>query len=515
MTASNAAIIAALLPADTATTDSDIYRWNAMGAVGTPATVTYSFMETLPADYTASETPGFRTLTSSERAAARQALAAWSAVCGLRFLEVSGGGVGGDIRFGFHNFSSGGAHQGDDAGYGYYPLRTPSQEDASAGDIFLNTEANAAESLASGSYGFQVLIHEIGHAIGLKHPFEDGSELPDAEDNTRNTVMSYTNQGDPATTPQPYDVIAARYLYGPRQDTTSVRTVWSASANRLSITGGSGADTLYGSLRRDVINGGAGADLLVGAGHTDILQGGAGNDTLYGGTGNDTLTGGAGSDSLIGGPGSDLFFATGDGDSLDGAWDFRNYNNSGVDTADYSRATAAITVTVTSNSGTQRVAVAGRSTTDTLNSIDRVVGTGFADTLALDFTQNVQAGAGNDLITAGWRNNSIDGGAGTDTVSFPNPRSTYTVTTTGRITTVVSQPDETYGGTDTIVNVETLRFSDNQTVSLTTASRRPAAVGKATVLAGLLDQALQPVSGCSDLTGHAATGLESAFLLAG
>jgi hypothetical protein len=35
--------------------------------------------------------------------------------------------------------------------------------------------------------------HELGHALGLKHPFEDGTVLPTAQDNRVNTIMSYTD----------------------------------------------------------------------------------------------------------------------------------------------------------------------------------------------------------------------------------------------------------------------------------------------------------------------------------
>jgi RTX calcium-binding nonapeptide repeat (4 copies)/FG-GAP-like repeat len=57
------------------------------------------------------------------------------------------------------------------------------------------------------------------------------------------------------------------------------------------VTGTTGADTLYGNYQiADDISGGAGADILYGLGGDDTLSGGAGNDRLYGGTGIDSAS---------------------------------------------------------------------------------------------------------------------------------------------------------------------------------------------------------------------------------
>ncbi|MBK9573401.1 MAG: Ig-like domain-containing protein [Rhodoferax sp.] len=69
-------------------------------------------------------------------------------------------------------------------------------------------------SPTSGSAGYEILLHEIGHALGLGHPFEGTFPLPPAQDNTNNTVMSYTHAGGNKTTFQSYDLLALRWLYG-------------------------------------------------------------------------------------------------------------------------------------------------------------------------------------------------------------------------------------------------------------------------------------------------------------
>jgi Ca2+-binding RTX toxin-like protein len=101
-----------------------------------------------------------------------------------------------------------------------------------------------------------------------------------------------------------------------------------------SVTTGSGADTLRGSLGQDTLNGGGGHDTISGEG---------GNDSLVGGAGNDTLDGGEGRDTLAGGEGNDYLYGRADEDSIDGG--------AGLDIweVDYSEA-AAQTLTVTGTS---------------------------------------------------------------------------------------------------------------------------------------------------------------------
>lgn len=79
--------------------------------------------------------------------------------------------------------------------------------------------------------------------------------------------------------------------------------------------------------------------------------------------------------------------------------------------------------------------------------------------------ENAVGGSGNDrlvgnsadnLLTGNAGNDSVDGGLGSDTAVFNRPRDEYTVTVVGQTVTVSHATD----GTDTLVNVEFLRFSD-------------------------------------------------------
>ena len=98
------------------------------------------------------------------------------------------------------------------------------------------------------------------------------------------------------------------------------------------VTGGEGANVVFGDGANqyivlgpddDVLHGGGGDDTVGSKGGNDKLYGDAGNDTLFGGAGNDLLDGGAGQDvALMAGVKADYYFAhTGNGllaSSLDG-----------------------------------------------------------------------------------------------------------------------------------------------------------------------------------------------------
>ena len=167
-----------------------------------------------------------------------------------------------------------------------------------------------------------------------------------------------------------------------------------------------GDDSLVGSDAADVLLGLSGGDTLRGMGGDDYLDGGPGyQDHLYGGAGNDTLYGGAGGNRLDGGDGNDV---------LDG-------RGSGVDLADYSGASAAVSVDQAAGTAT------GGAGDDTLMGIETVWGSNYDDTLVGDSgANNLLGGAGNDSLDGGLGNDTLNatgndtlqGGGGIDTVEF-------------------------------------------------------------------------------------------------
>ena len=96
----------------------------------------------------------------------------------------------GDIRVAWTSAAYG-ISTGEQAwGWAGYPGAWPS-----AGDVWISARGSdtASQSWAAGSYNFEALMHELGHALGLKHPFEDSPTLAKSLDTRQYTLMSYTN----------------------------------------------------------------------------------------------------------------------------------------------------------------------------------------------------------------------------------------------------------------------------------------------------------------------------------
>ena len=74
------------------------------------------------------------------------------------------------------------------------------------------------------------------------------------------------------------------------------------------MSGGAGADVIFGSSAAETLLGGADGDLLIGGGGNDVLFGGVDNDLIYGGVNRDILYGGSGRDTIYGGDDQDQIF---------------------------------------------------------------------------------------------------------------------------------------------------------------------------------------------------------------
>ncbi|QFY88976.1 hypothetical protein D5125_05525 [Magnetovirga frankeli] len=150
-----------------------------------------------------------------QQSAARELMAHAAQVTGINFVETASADA--EILFGYcdiNGASTSGITSLAD-GWRYDGSGRITEYDASR-MVFLDSEEWGSYNLnpTAGGQGYETLLHEIGHALGLEHPFEDPVRLPSAVDNTDYTVMSYTDGGGYKTGFQPYDLSALVFLYG-------------------------------------------------------------------------------------------------------------------------------------------------------------------------------------------------------------------------------------------------------------------------------------------------------------
>ena len=122
--------------------------------------------------------------------------------------------------------------------------------------------------LTPGTEGYETLLHELGHAVGLKHPFEGEIVLSAGQDNAGNTLMTYAPHTNNLADFSQYDIAALNWIYG--GDGLGGALGFNVPTDAVYLTGTSSAETLSGTA------------------FNDTLQGNGGNDVIIGGNGNDT-----------------------------------------------------------------------------------------------------------------------------------------------------------------------------------------------------------------------------------
>ena len=310
-----------------------------------------------------------------QKNALRDVISEWSYVSGISFVEVEESDTTvGDIRLGLSSEVV--TVVGDATGFAYLP----GNYYPSSGDIWFNSNANDIfggfvvstfenSDFKPGSLAYYTALHEFGHALGLKHPFESlpesSSVLSPDLDEISNTVMSYTYvAGDNSvlglniypSTPMSYDISAIQHLYGKNVAHRGEDTTYNFGDGEFyfeTISDPSGEDTIvydgsfslnmdltpgsssfvgkevqtYGNNSSDSeyaipniwISNNTEIENVIGSRANDVIKGnhlnneisgGLGNDFIFGEDGNDVLKGGLGSDTVEGGDGFDVYKLT-------------------------------------------------------------------------------------------------------------------------------------------------------------------------------------------------------------
>lgn len=298
---------------------------------------------------------GFEAWTLNELLAVRRAFAHIETFLNVQFVEVAAT-TNPDLDLAFVELDDG------TAGYGGWKADTSGAQ-ITAVDSFAVFDSGF--DIVTDRYG--VVLHEIGHALGLRHSF-DSDLLPDKFDNNKFSTMAYDRHpgsGVASDAMAVFDVLALQDIWGAASyntgDTTYVGsrtsttdTIWdtggsdvfdaSGTLHRVKLDlregeysrfgpsyedvvvafgtviedsrGGAGNDRLAGNPASNRIEGNRGDDMLNGKQGDDILLAGEGDDRLRGGKGADWVNGGPGNDILRGGPGADTFVFNGGRDVI-------------------------------------------------------------------------------------------------------------------------------------------------------------------------------------------------------
>ena len=351
-------------------------RWGADQPLGTPVAITYSFASVQPADVAYSS---FSIFSTEEIEATRKALDYISAFTNLTFVETAADS--GEIKFGNGDLRPYGAAgiasysmSGGSGIFGAYVALNNGGEQPISDSEFI-PGALSVDDFGGG--GWLTLLHEIAHALGIKHTFDRNIENDPASvsptdlDDRVHSLMSYTSYrqstvaiehpdggyligGLQPKTFTAFDIAALQYLYGTDTTSTGGKTFSFlpdeplymtisdngpnntidvsklTGANRIDLTPGAFSDLAiaqdlpswlsfdnpYDGSKALAIAYGVHVANVIGGSGADHVTGNSIANNLKGGAGADTLIGGAGADTMTGGADFDLYYVDDLGDRV-------------------------------------------------------------------------------------------------------------------------------------------------------------------------------------------------------
>jgi Ca2+-binding RTX toxin-like protein len=321
--------------------------------------------------------------------------------------------------------------------WAYYPGRG-----RESGDIWLSSGYEKVDDPYVGSYAYVAMMHEVGHALGLKHTFgtENGyAPVADAFDSMNHTLMSYSShvnssinfygneKGGYAQSFMGLDIISLQTLYGANTNYNGGNTTysWNPNTGEMSINGVGQGAPIENRIFSTLWDGG-GYDIYDLSNYSTDMR-----------------------ISLVAGDGS--IFNTAQLAKLN------SYEQ-------YSKGEAAVYANYNITNAMQVGDYLGSLIDEARGGRgnDILIGNQLSNVLHGNDGNDVLYGnQGNDILVGGYGNDTINGGEGFDIAIFQNTaqNSTLDIRDDG---TIVILYDQTYNQYDTFTDVERVLFSDRK-----------------------------------------------------
>lgn len=336
---------------------------------GNAIKVTYSFSNSATEHSNGEkEVNGHQYFSDSQKADIRQVMAEYSRYSNITFEEIDSDR---DAHFVIYldDLTSDSGHTEDGLGYAHFGGNVHIHSGIYGDHDAFSASKQIVWSVKDGKLypytsGYSVVLHELGHVLGLEHPFDDNEVLKpgwiEKENVDVTTIMTYPTYEKVAELFLPnskveyykdigihqktlgiYDIAALNYLYGVNSSFNSGDNTYtfgkfdykasgSGAISNVYIADGGGNDTIDASNQKDNVfidltsgswnyvgskadtlafnaNGEAQqGQLFIGYGsQIENAKGGSGSDTLTGNSADNFLYGYAGNDTINGGDGDD------------------------------------------------------------------------------------------------------------------------------------------------------------------------------------------------------------------